>query len=437
MLAACRGLAAGGYEVAAAGFGSLAPTRWSRSCSEYVRVRDPRADAGGFVADLAAYLARRPCEIVIPGSDFSLLAISSYRAQLDGLANLGLPTHDVVEKSLDRESLARAAARAGLRPPPWIRCDDLDAATAAAEKVGLPLLVKSCRVARLDGARIVTGRRTAPANTPAELGDVLRAGTESFLIQQWVVGQTVSFGGVMAGGDLLGGCLARYERTWPPRAGNAAYALTIEIAPELERAIISLLTNIGWRGIFELELMRDDDGSLLAIDFNPRPYGSMALSIMAGANLPVLWGEWLGGGTPSATRATAGRRYRREDADLLNLLWQAHDGNVATVRRILRPSRAVVHPHFQSNDPLPLVVRVVSLAHRAFRRRGSRPHRSPQSALTTTLDGARQRLTRLAQRRQRYPNERPPSPTGSVLRLAVRSRCGRARWRSRPSEPSR
>jgi predicted ATP-grasp superfamily ATP-dependent carboligase len=376
MLATCRGLAACGYEVAAAGFHSLAPTRWSRCCSDYVRVRDPRSDALGFVADLAAYLARQPCDLVIPGSDVSLLAISLHRGHLEGLANLGLPTHSVIERSLDRESLARSAEEAGLGTPSSIRCEDLDDAISVAAEISFPLLLKSRRVAWHDDARIVTGRRTVRIETSRELRMKVDAVGEPFLVQRAVPGQTVSFGGVMADDDLLGGCLAQYERTWPPRAGNAAYAITIDIPAETERAIISLVANIGWRGIFEIELIRSADGSLLPIDFNPRPYGSMALAITAGSNLPALWCDCLSGGAPPETRAVPGRRYRWEEGDLMNMLWQVRHGNLATARRIMRPSPAVVHPHFQRADPMPLLARFISLVARCFTRSGRSRYRA-------------------------------------------------------------
>lgn len=88
MLATCRGLTAAGYRVSAAAYSRLAAAQWSRCCSEGLLVTDPRVDAGAFVAGLRRHLQRRPYDMLLAGSDFSLMAVSRHRRELDGLTRL-------------------------------------------------------------------------------------------------------------------------------------------------------------------------------------------------------------------------------------------------------------------------------------------------------------------------------------------------------------
>jgi hypothetical protein len=113
--------------------------------------------------------------------------------------------------------------------------------------------------------------------------------------------------------------------------------------------------------MFELELIETATGALVPIDLNPRSYGSMALAVDAGANLPAIWCDWLLKRDPRPACAGVGRRYRWEDADLRHLIWQLRHGNVLAAVQALRPWRGVVHPHFRLSDPLPLLARVLWL----------------------------------------------------------------------------
>lgn len=362
MVATCRGLQAAGYEVAAAAYGPLAPSHWSRACSERLRVTDPRVDAGAFVADLRAHLRRRSYAALVPGSDFSLFAVSRGRGELDGLTRLGLPSHENVRRGLDRQVLATAAAGAGLYPAAAIRCASAEEALVAARELTFPVLLKSISTVRERGSAVTLGSPTLPVGSESELRAAAASYGDAFIVQRAEAGRTLSLGGVIAEGRLLAVAASVYLRTWPPSAGNVAFSMTIDAGSELERTAASLLQAVGWEGIFELEMIQRPDGTLVPIDLNPRPYGSMALAVAAGANLPGIWCDWgLDGRAEPLRAARPGQRYRWEDGDLKHMLWQLRHGNYRAATRALRPWRGVAHPHFQASDPLPLVARGLSL----------------------------------------------------------------------------
>lgn len=405
ILATCRGLDTAGYAVSAATFRGQGCGQWSRHCSDRVRITDPRVDAAGFMTDLRSHLERHPCAMLVPGSDFSLHAVSRRREVLDGLTQLGLPSHDVVERSFNREVLAAAAARAGLEPAAAVHCATVDEALTAAGQFGYPVLMKSISTVRDLGDVVAAGPSTRRIANEAELRAAVAYYGDGWLVQRLSYGRTLSFGGVMAGRQLIGLAVSEYLRTWPPMAGNVSFSVTIEPPPGLERAVEILLREVGWEGMFELEVIEDDRGAITPIDLNPRPYGSMSLAIASGANLPGLWCDWVLGrarrdAVPSApaaplpaaavpyatavapppvsssqpvsvltaaappvapARARPGRYYRWEDADLRHLLWQLRHGHGRAFARALRPRPNVVHAHFQAGDPLPMLVRVFTL----------------------------------------------------------------------------
>jgi predicted ATP-grasp superfamily ATP-dependent carboligase len=117
-------------------------------------------------------------------------------------------------------------------------------------------------------------------------------------------------------------------------------------------------SGLKWQGIFELELLERSDGSYAAIDFNPHLCGSIAVAIVAGANLPALWTDWLMGRRVEPARSRPGKRYRLEEAELRNAMARVGERHPLAAMRILLPRRRVTHALFRWNDPGPFVASV-------------------------------------------------------------------------------
>ncbi len=362
ILATCRSLHAAGYEVDAVAFRPCAAAHGSRSCAQRPRMTDPGQDDERFVEDLRRQLVRRRYAILLPGSDRALLAISRRREHLESLTRIGLPAPASVERSLDREILDETAAAAGLSPAESIRCTSLEEARAAARTLGLPIILKSIRTVDQIGRTVRQTRPSRRIATEDELAEAVPGHDGAFLMQRAQPGTPLSFAGVMADGRLLGVAVARYRRTWPVEAGNVAFAETIAPPPRLEKMVQALLADVGWEGIFEVELIQAASERFVPIDLNPRPYGSMALAVAAGAPLPAIWCDWLLGRDPRPARARAGYRYRWEDADLRHLVWQLRHGNLRAAGETAWPRRGVTHAYFRLADPLPLLMRGLSMA---------------------------------------------------------------------------
>jgi FAD-dependent urate hydroxylase len=367
VVAACRGLDATGFAVAAAAGERPAAAHWSRSCKERLVVAHPLDDPEGFAGDIRRLVTGGRYAAIVPGSDASLVSLSEHRDTLEPHVALGLPAGDGVARSLDKLVLAEAASAAGLPAPDSELCPGREAALAAAHRFGFPVVLKAARaVFQLGGARRPGSVRVSDGESLVRL--LPRYGNPC-MVQRAEAGPILSFGGVLAGGRLLGTAVSRYLRTWYPEAGNVSFSETVEPPRGLSDRIVTLLSIVGWEGIFEVELIARPDGSLSTIDLNPRVYGSLALAIAAGANLPALWCRWLVGGDPNPEVARPGVRYRWEDADMRHFLWQARRRRIGAAARVLRPRRRTVHPHFRLKDPGPLAARALALARTAAGRR--------------------------------------------------------------------
>jgi predicted ATP-grasp superfamily ATP-dependent carboligase len=183
------------------------------------------------------------------------------------------------------------------------------------------------------------------------------------LVQRKVVGAVHSLAGVRAGRETLAAVFSCYRRTWPPDAGNVSCSDSLAIPTELLRRTEALLDELGWEGIFEVELIRDEKGGFTLIDLNPRIYGSLELATRAGAPLPSTWCNWLLGDQVDPVEARAGVRYRWEDAEARNVLHLVRAGRIREAASVMWPRAGTAHAYFRLGDPAPLVARAAGMMH--------------------------------------------------------------------------
>ena len=74
------GLAAAGYRVSTVAEERFAPARWSRFSKERITLTGPQADPEGYVRRLSKVLRRSDYDLVMPGTELSLLPISERRS---------------------------------------------------------------------------------------------------------------------------------------------------------------------------------------------------------------------------------------------------------------------------------------------------------------------------------------------------------------------
>ena len=247
-----------------------------RSALAAIRSLDVAGYRDAYVARLEEIVRDGAYDVLLPGSDFSLLAISEHRTWIEPYVEIGLPSHEVVRRALSKAELARAAAKIGLDTPTTIACEGEHEVLGAARRLGFPVIAKSAStVIVLDGKTIRPDSRLLADEASLRAWLVQQPGTA--LLQRHETGAIYSCAGVMTAGGLAGLAFARYTRTWPPRAGNASFAETLTPPEDLRERVTALIEEMAWRGIFELELIRRADDSFVAIDLNPRVYGSLTL----------------------------------------------------------------------------------------------------------------------------------------------------------------
>jgi len=358
VLAAVRALRAAGYApwVAINQPGTFAGR--SRATVGTVSVPDPADDSEGFVCEFAAAARRLSVTAVLPVEETHLLALAGREADFPGIA-FGVPSRENVDQATNKGLLPEFATAAKLQTPPTtvVRSGSETVGT-----YGFPAIVKPLRtwIPRPDGTMSHHHVRYVTTEQAAEEAIEDLPGGEG-LVQQYIPGTLVSVSGVSWEGELV--CTLHHisERIWPVTSGITAYAKTIPPNAELEQGVGHLLRMTHWSGPFEVEFIRSLSGEHYLIDFNPRIYGSLALAVAAGLNLPAIWVDLLLGRRPSVGGYRVGMRFRQEEHEVRALSWMLLNGEFRNVLQGLIPQRGTTHAIFSLRDPMPVLTSVKKL----------------------------------------------------------------------------
>jgi predicted ATP-grasp superfamily ATP-dependent carboligase len=380
-LAAVRALRAAGYAPWLAVDEPGVYAARSRATAGTVLVPDPKVDGVGFVREVAAAARRLSVRAVLPGGESYLLALAGRESDFASIA-LGVPPRESVERATDKALLPEFAAAAGLRTPPTVKVGRGDGEKLGG--VGFPAIVKPRRnwvrspretVPTAYSMRYYPVRCVSSEEQAEEaLGNL--PGGEG-LVQPHIPGQLVSVAGVSWEGKLYCALHQAAIRIWPPLCGGSAYAQTIPPDAELERGVGSLLRAIGWSGLFQAQFVRSPEGEHYLIDLNPRVYGTLALAVAAGMNLPVVWADFLLARRPNIDGYRAGVGFRNEENDARALVRMLMKGECQRALQGFVPRRGTTHAMFSMRDPMPLLTSLARLSRgrlarlSSLRRRGA------------------------------------------------------------------
>jgi hypothetical protein len=368
-LAACRALAEGGWIV---GIGS--PQRGgiasaSRACSRWHRIPSPTCSFGSFIAATAEAVDRFDYDIVFGAGDAELLALSLGRDRLNAV--VPYPAHDVVVKALDKLSLCRRAAEAGLAAPRTV-----EATADALASISGRTVIKA-RLHTTPGGDHVPARLEATiVGTSAEAearAAVIRAAGGQPLIQDFVEGTLLIYTAVVdETGDVVCRVQHEAERIWPPGAGFSCRAMTRPVDADLERKLTALLRSAGWIGLAQFQLLVPPGGEPHVIDFNGRFYASMESARAAGVNFPLAWASvFIDGARSDAVGADTGRpglRYQWLEGDLSRALLERRGGLFWDLLDCLAVAPGAHHAVWRIEDPVPALRSVGHLLRQAGRK---------------------------------------------------------------------
>jgi predicted ATP-grasp superfamily ATP-dependent carboligase len=372
-LAAVRALAQAGWQVGVGAPDGRGLASSSRACARRHPVPAAHQDQPAFLAAVARAVREGGYEVVFGAGEAEVLTLSEHRDAV--AAVVPHAGHQVVLDALDKARLAEAAVAAGFRVPESLT-------PAALSDETLPVVVKARMHARPGQAgappRIDTNVVLGATATRRRVSQIAGLGGQAE-VQEFLEGHLMAYAAVTGAGgrQVLAQSMQVASRVWPPGAGASCRAVSVPVDPELSGRAAALLAALGWFGLAELQFIVPVDGIPRLIDLNGRFYGSLALAVRAGANLPAVWAALATGRDVEPVTAASGVRYSWWEGDLRRALVERRGGLIRDLSGVLRAGVGAVHSVGRWRDPAPALTQAQRLfaEHRAYRR--DSPEASP------------------------------------------------------------
>ncbi|MDE2166383.1 MAG: hypothetical protein KGJ66_08605 [Alphaproteobacteria bacterium] len=386
VLAVIRSLGRGGVEVHSA---------WNRpNCislrSRYLHAAHklpPYSDTDlGWKTALVDLMRRERFDLIVPCTDIDTLALHRHRVDLEPFGRIYTPNDEAIAVLFDKHRTNALARDAGVRLPREIIVTDMEGGRAAWREFGAPLVLKPSRT--FDHAS--QGLAVRKVRSEAELSRVL----PKFLACGPVAAQQ-NFIGHGAGVELLldrGEKLLAFQHVRvhePLEGGQSTYRKSVALSPELLDAALRILRPVRYTGVAMVEFkVNPSTGDWIFVEVNARFWGSLPLSVAAGADFPLALFEFLTTGRrdfPVHYRTGIFARNLPLDLDwqLANLHANRRDPTLATKKLPAVVAETVANmltlrerwDSLTLDDPAPGIAEIGSLMQRGFARL-TRSHRA-------------------------------------------------------------
>ena len=228
----------------------------------------------------------------------------------------------------DRRLFYRRGAAAGIAVAPWMPVGGAADLEEAARRFGYPFVLRGTRGLAGSQVRVVGSAHEATAG----LDELQCESPGQPFAQAFVRGPRYLVGGFFSHGEAVRLFAQEMIEANPPVTGPSirvrAYA-----DERLMRSARALFADLGWSGMACAEFIRDERGSFVLMEMNPRPWGSLEVAERSGADICRAFAETLAG------RAVAPRhRYRMSRPQVvLEGFLQAHHrgtGLLSTLRNL-------------------------------------------------------------------------------------------------------
>lgn len=251
-----------------------------------VRVTPPEDSVAACRSDLQRLLDAAGFDAVLALDDVGL----SLFQDLDiGTASFVGPPRELIPFALDKRLQIDAARKAGFAVPETIAAPLGKALLDRPDAMALlPGFIKPALAVETRG-----GRALRPAGRPVGDGSGLASALNDpdlsgpVLLQRRIDGHGLGIFGLARDGEVLATTAHRRVRMMNPAgSGSSACAAITPAAYDVE-ATERLIEDLGWSGLFMVELLEDAEGTHWFMEFNGRAWGSMALARRTGAEFPA------------------------------------------------------------------------------------------------------------------------------------------------------
>ena len=273
-----------------------APAEFSRYCRLSVRYPVPSDDASAFVEVVLKFARDNAIDLIVPVTDWTVVPLSKYRDQFQGVSRLALGPHSGLEFAGDKFKTVSVARELRIPVPETALVQSIEELQSIAENFDFPVVVKDRFSARWEGNRAILGSVSyaySAEDLKQKVGQRLKV-VRDVLVQQFVSGEGIGFSCLAMESEICLPFMWLRLREVDPRGSGSSARRSIPIAAQVRESSEALVGRVGLQGICMVEYKRPRNGGPpVLMEINARPWGSIQLPISSGIDYPVHLVDWL------------------------------------------------------------------------------------------------------------------------------------------------
>ena len=385
-LGAIRSLGRFGVPVYGVHEGPWAPAASSRYLSGRWIWRPDAGDVERTTAGLLALAERigRPA-VLIPTDDAGSIFLAEHGGALRGTFLFPAPPPGLPRQLAGKFSMHELCRETGMPCPLVAMPESLAEATDFTDRAGYPVVAKLSAPWSTAGTGL---RSTSIVHDAGELGALWRACAAAgagLMLQEFIPsdpgGDWFFHGYCDANADCRPAFTGQKVRSYPARAGLTSFGRAVG-NDRLRAQMTGLFARLGYRGLVDLDLRRDDrDGAYKLLDFNPR-LGAQFRIFRDSAGMDVVLAAYLdltGQPIPHGSQLE-GRAFLVENYDPIGAIGYWRHGELGLGSWLASLRQADELAWFARDDLRPFGLMCVRMGARGITRRLARPRPGPDGA---------------------------------------------------------
>lgn len=198
------------------------------------------------------------------------------------------PQNGAAELALNKDLQFQAAHEAGFDVPKAALANTADEVLKFVAAESFPVILKPAKTVSNQDNRVMECPKWICANRQ-ELDHAVEQWAERvpLLVQKFVTGTGEGLFGLAASDGVRAWSAHRRLRMMNPHGSGSSACVSEPVSEDIKHKAEQLIENVGWRGLFMIELLRDSSGKAWFVELNGRPWGSMALARRQGLEYPA------------------------------------------------------------------------------------------------------------------------------------------------------
>jgi len=286
VVSAVRSLGRKGIDVVCAAESKLSICFFSKYCKQRLLYPSPEQNPDEWMGWLIKELSNNSYDMIMPISDECFRLISKHKDTLSKYTKVPVPDYSIWMRARDKAETLKLAIEQGIPCPQTRFITDLKQVQEIGDEMDFPLVIKPRQSCGSRGIVYVHTKKELLDNY-----ERIHAVYSFPMIQEFIPAGGNAYGvSLLFNKDAEPRAIFAHKRLreFPVYGGPSTLRESVH-KPELVEMSIKLLKSINWYGVAMVEFKEDPrDGRCKIMEINPRFWGSLPLSIVAGVDFPYL-----------------------------------------------------------------------------------------------------------------------------------------------------